>query len=205
MSTLENDLSALPDPTSITLLFKHGTTTTFLSVQPTQTFTSIKSLLLATLTSLNISTFPGTNIPLPSHFEDLELGITRERHNGRDPTKGWVSVDDPDAVTVVTQSRNTKKRGASTNEKGAAEKPIDLDLKDGNYVAYRLKKDIKDLVNDDDVDETMLDTSPGSMAWNVVVPSFPDDEEEEEENGMAQDDDDDMDIPIPVPGNSTLR
>lgn len=205
MSILENDLTALPDSTYLTLLFKHGTTTTLLSVQPTQSFTSIKSLLLATLTSLSITTFPGATTPLPSKFEDLDLGITRERHTGRDPSRGWVSVDDPEAVTVVTQSRGSKKRGASTNEKGAAEKPIDLDLKDGNYIAYRLKKDIKDLV-DEDVDENMSDAEQGRMAWNVVVPSFPEDEEVDEEPDMAQEDEDeDMDIPIPTPRNNIAR
>lgn len=112
-----------------------------------------------------------------------------------------MSVDDPETVSIVTQSRNTKKRAASVNEKGAANTPLELELKDGNYVAYRLKKDIRDLVNED-ADEEMLDGD--QMAWNVVVPTFQDDEEEE--NDVAQEDEDeDMDIPIPIPSNNIAR
>ena len=72
----------------------------------------------------------------------------------------------------------------------------DLDIKDGHYIAYRLKTDVEDLMDEDGSE---------AMSWNVVVPSFVDDEEEIGDEGDPADEDEMDDIETPVPRNAVAR
>lgn len=203
-----NDLVTLPTPAHLTLLFKHDKSTTLLSVLPSQSLDEVKTMLLAVLISRDIITFPGTSIPLPSDPQDLELGITRDRRDGRDASKGWVVAED--ARSATENSKSGKKKSASAKAGEPIETIGDLELKDGSYVAYKLKTNIGNLV-DEGVDEDMDMKGQEEMGWNVVVPSYDDEEEmaalveDNDAAGYDEDEDEDMDIPIPAPRNNIAR
>lgn len=203
-----NDIVTLPTPAHLTLLFKHDKSTTLLSVLPFQSLTEVKTMLLAVLISRDITTFPGTSIPLPSNPYDLELGITKDRRDGRDTSKGWIIAED--ARSATENSKSGKKKSTSAKAGEPIETIGDLELKDGSYVAYRLKTTIDDLV-DEGVDEDMDMKGQDEMGWNVVVPSYDDEEEVAATEGNDatgyedEDEDEDMDIPIPAPRNNIAR
>jgi len=195
LSMATPDLLSLPTPQHLTLLFKHGKSSTVLSVLPSQSLTEVKATLLEVLQSRDITHFPGTSEALPSQPTDLELGILADR---RDPGKGFVFAEDR---STLTQSTTSAKKKSTAKKEGPIETFADLDLKDGAWVAYRLKADALDLVDEEAED---MDVEPGVNAdpgWNVIIPSY----EDEEQDGAAGQVDDDMDIPIPKPRNAVAR
>lgn len=198
------ELATQPTPAHLTLLFKYDKSTTLISVLPSQTLAEVKSILLAVLRSRNISTFPGTSVLLPIKPDDLELGVTKDRRDGRDASKGWIVAED--ARSLNDGSKSSKKKSTSAK----SDEPIkiigDLDLKDGSYVAYRLKTSIDDLV-DEGVDEDMDLRGQDEMEWNVTVPSYDDEEDvgPTVEGNTYEDEDDEMDIAIPTPRNNIAR
>jgi len=169
-------LAALPTPDYITLLFKHHKSTTVLSVPPMQPFPQIKSLLLAALRSRNITTMPNSTIPLPTSPEDLELGVLADR---KDPSKGWVPMEIKEQEVADAKGGKRKLGGRKS---ALNESPLGAGLVDGSWVAYRIKParqekenethvEEKDVIEDVDIDE-----DPG---WDVVLPSFEEEEEGE--------------------------
>lgn len=193
---MSGSLAARPTPTDVTVLFKHGKSSTVLSLSPTTTFSVAKSLLLEVLETRGITTFPGTNVPLPANPDDLELAITKERRDPRDNSKGWVNIED--AQSIVSTSKAGKKKSAAT---GSIETIEDLDLKDGSYIAYRLLKTVDDLVGGQDQSD-----------WHVIVPTYDYEDEMMQDApplGKTQDDaddeDEDMDIPVPIPRNAVAK
>ncbi|KAK5081121.1 hypothetical protein LTR70_009354 [Exophiala xenobiotica] len=203
-----SDLTTLPTPTHLTLLFKHHKSTTVLSIHPTQTLHSAKTTLLHVLASRNLTTLPGSATPLPSDPSALELGILADR---RDPTKGFVYAEDRASI-AQTVSSSKKKTGAKSNQ-GPIETFADLELRDGAWVAYRLRTRVEvdadaDAVGDEapedmDVDVDVDVSGSLNQQWDVVVPSY--DEEEQEAADGSADMGDDMDIPIPKPRNAVAR
>ena len=210
MALSQPSLTTLPTPTHLTLLFKHHKSTTVLSVLPSQTLAEVKSLLLQVLQSRDLTTFPGTPIPLPSKADDLELAITRDRRDGRDASRGWVNVEDAQALAGATanhlKSGKSRKSSSKVESNGQVEIVADLELKDASYIAYRLKRSVESLV-DEDVDGSVVEG--GKDEWSVILPSYEEDEEGAvptvEHDGMEDDEDEDMDIPVPVPRNNITR
>ncbi|KAK5091640.1 hypothetical protein LTS08_005401 [Lithohypha guttulata] len=200
MSTLNLDTDTSFTPAHLTLFLKCGKSTIVLSVLPSQSLTEVKSSLLSILESLNTTNFPGTTTPLPSDPEDLELGITKERRTGRDASKGWINVEDASSFVAASNAK-AGKRKTTPAASGPIETIGDLELKDGSYIAYRLRRTVDDLM-DEDVEE--------EPAWNVVVPSYDDEEMEVDgavppADGRMEDEDDEEDIPVPVPRNNVAR
>lgn len=192
------DLAARPIPADITLLFRYGRSSTVLSLNPTNTIAEAKALLLAVLKNRGITTFPGTNTPLPANPDDLELAITKERRDPRDTSKGWINVEDVQSLALSSKAGKKK----SMTDTKSPETIADLELKDGTYVAYRQLKTVEDLVDGQDQSD-----------WHVIVPTYEDEDEEMEDAAPAtskmtedaDDEDEDMDIPIPVPRNAVAK
>lgn len=187
----------LPTPAHLTLLLKHGRSTTVLSALPDSPLSTLKQQLLQVLSSRNITHLPGTPTPLPTAPEDLELGILIDKH---EPHKGWVSTESLSSLNI---SKSSKKK-----TKGVVETVGDLELKDGGWIAYRIRG--PPIGGDDEDEEIEAVEDPG---WNVEIPSF-DDEEGHAEGGPFQgrdgedesgDGDEEMDIPIPTPRNAVAR
>lgn len=200
-----------PTPAHITVLLKHARSTTVLSVLPETSLTTLKSHLLQVLSERNITTLPGTNVPLPTEPSELELGVLLDRH---EPYKGWVYAED--RASLDTAAATSKSSGRKKN-KGLIETVGDLELKDGAWIAYRVRWAGSAAGGDDEDEKADLIGDPG---WNVEFPSF--DEEEPSGNGAFgggsdgfdadgrnegddEDEDHDMDIPTPVPRNAVAR
>lgn len=193
-----------PTPSHLTLLLKHARSTTVLSAVPDTPLSTLKQQLLQVLSARNISHLPGTLTPLPSSPSDLELGVLIDKH---EPQKGWVSTE---SMSALASSKNSKKK-----VKGAVETVGDLELKDGGWIAYRIRG--PPIGGDDEDEEIEAVEDPG---WNVEIPSFDDEEGHADggpfrgqedgydgEDGYDEDggDDEEMDIPIPVPRNAVAR
>lgn len=180
-----DDISTLPQPSHITLLLRHHKSTTLISVSPTQSFESIKDLLLAALKAREVSSLhnesdPTDPTPLPSSAADLEFGVLIDK---KDASKGWTLLT-PDLATAAASSG--KKKAASKS--GDVNSPAGAGLVDGSWLAYRVRKstqtegDDANIGEDGDVDIDM-EEDPG---WDVVLPSFEDEEEEAEEEDVVQ-------------------
>ncbi|KAH8592128.1 hypothetical protein B0O99DRAFT_518276, partial [Bisporella sp. PMI_857] len=86
------------DPTSWTLLFRHGRTTILLFASPLTPFTTLKSELLSTLRERYPSGLPNPSpapssratIALPPSPDDIVLGALHDEH---DREKGWRELD----------------------------------------------------------------------------------------------------------------
>lgn len=172
-----DDIATLPQPSHITLLLRHHKSTTLLSVSPIQSFESIKDLLLAALKARNISSLhndsdPADPTPLPSSAADLEFGVLIDK---KDASKGWTLL----TPELAAASSSTKKKPASKT--ADANSPAGAGLADGGWLAYRVRKapaaegDEAKLDENGDVDVEM-EEDPG---WDVVLPSFEDDEDAE--------------------------
>ena len=183
MTTLSiTDPSTLPSQSHITLLLKHHKSTTLLSVSPSQSFPEIKSLLLSALKSRGItslSTPNGEPLPLPSDPDDLGFGILAEK---KDPSKGWISLESIDSTKPSKKSPGRPKVPAGANTPDAA------GLGDGSIVAYRIRKPGKGKEREksvgDDEDEDLdvdVENDPG---WDVILPSFEDEDREMEAEKM---------------------
>ncbi|KIV97372.1 hypothetical protein PV10_01130 [Exophiala mesophila] len=165
-------LSLLPTSDSITLLFKHDKSTTLLSVLPATPLVEIKALLVAALRSRNITTFPNSPTSLPEDAEDLEFGILVDK---KDPSQGWVSLET--SGDDNSSKGNKKKTGGKGTTK--TQDPIGVGLTDGCWLAYRLKSTSPSKSQDHgDTEpastEVEIEEDPG---WNVVLPSFDDENE----------------------------
>lgn len=194
-----------PTPSHITLLLKHGRSTTVLSALPDTPLSTLKQQLLDVLSARNISHLPGSPTPLPSSPSDLELGVLIDKH---EPQKGWVLTE---SISALSSSKNSKKK-----VKGAVETVGDLEIKDGGWIAYRIRG--PPIGGEDDDGEEI--EAFEDLGWNVEIPSFDDEEGQggggpfrgqddgyDGEEGYDEDggDDEEMDIPIPVPRNAVAR
>lgn len=168
-----NGIAVEPTPEHLTLLLKHGKSTTALSILPDQEWTQVKAQLLEVLISLGKTAFPGTTIPLPSNPDQIELGILKDR---RDHTKGWESIESKQISEVKA---GKKKAGGKSPQ--SMNTPRDLALKDGAYIAYRLK-----VASDQEGDSEITineDVTAGS-SWDVMFPADEYDEEMEESSEL---------------------
>ncbi|KIW19252.1 hypothetical protein PV08_03546 [Exophiala spinifera] len=170
-------LAEMPTPEMITLLFKCHKSTTVLSVLPETPFSEIKNLLLAALRSRNVTTLPNTETPLPEDPEQLELGVLVDR---KDASKGWVPL-----LIKEQEFRGAKglKKKVGGETSVLNESPLGAGLNDGTWIAYRVKAQLKksedvDMAEADGASDLDLTEDPG---WDVVIPSFDDDDVNDEE------------------------
>jgi len=168
-----DNVSTLPQPSHITLLLRHHKSTTLLSVSPSQSFESIKTLLLSALKARNIASLrnssdPANPTPLPSSPDDLDFGVLSDK---KDHSKGWTLLT-PD----LTASSSAKKKSASSKA-ADADTPSGAGLVDGSWLAYRARKSSGDgdeakVDENGEVDVDMAE----DQGWDVVIPSFEEDE-----------------------------
>ncbi|KAJ9664150.1 hypothetical protein H2198_000368 [Neophaeococcomyces mojaviensis] len=161
------DIAALPTPEHLTLLFKHGKSTTVLSVLPSHRLSEVKAMLLTALQTRGISTFPGTGTLLPTKPDEIELAVLVDR---RDPHKGWVNAED--GISLAASKAGKKK---SSKPSGPISDVGDLELKDGAWIAYRLKTPDVDIVEEGSSPDIEMREDPG---WYVTIPSYDDEEED---------------------------
>lgn len=168
------ELGHPPSAETITLLFKCHKSTTLLSVHPTRPFTDIKVLLLAALKARGLSTLPGSSSPLPENAEDLEFGVLADK---KDASKGWIPLKIKERVVTGSKGGNKKVGG---NNSVMNESPLGASLTDGSLVAYRLKVSSKEMqVDEEDLDKGTPEVEmEDDGEWNVVLPTFDDDEVE---------------------------
>lgn len=181
--------STLPQPSHVTLLLRHHKSTTLISVSPTQSLTTIKTLLLAALKSRNItalhnSTDPSSPIPLPTDPTSIELAVLTDK---KDASKGWTLIT-PEYVAAAR-----KKAGSAAGKAADADTPAGVGLGEGSWVAYRVKrqqgkgKDVNGVEVDEDgnVDVDVDVEMEEEQGWDVVIPNFEEDGEEVAEVGDA--------------------
>ncbi|KAK5055231.1 hypothetical protein LTR84_012981 [Exophiala bonariae] len=171
---VSSELGRAPAPETLTLLFKCHKSTTLLSVQPTRPFADIKVLLLGALQARGLNTLPGSTLSLPENADDLEFGVLADK---KDASKGWVSLKVKEKVLIG--SRGGKKKVGGNNSV-INESPLAASLTDGSWVAYRLKAASKEMQGDE---EDLFDGTPevemeDDGEWDVVLPSFDDEDAE---------------------------
>lgn len=169
-----DDLAEMPTPDMITLLFKCHKSTTVLSVLPTKPISEIKALLLAALQSRNIENIPNSTTPLPNDPEEIEFGVPADK---KDASKGWVPLEIKEQEVTNTKGLKKKVGGKNSVLNGS---PLGAGLTDGSWVAYRVKpfqKETQDEETKDDAGtpDIGIEEDPG---WDVVIPSFEEDEAE---------------------------
>ena len=166
-------LTTLPDPTSLTLLFKFARHTVLLSVSPTQPFSTTKSLLLLALESREISHIGSA--PRPEDGEDLELAILVDR---KDVSKGWIALEVAERRRAEAAAKGVgKKKGVQQTRvggQGGEGTPEGLGLVDGAWIAVRVREDGKGGKRDGEDEDEFLEVD--EREWDVVVPSFEDEE-----------------------------
>ncbi|KAL9000986.1 MAG: hypothetical protein Q9169_000470 [Polycauliona sp. 2 TL-2023] len=140
-----------PSPQQLTLRFKCHKTTILLFVSPHDSFASIKSKLLDALKVANITQIQGQ--PLPTKSDDVLLGVLI---NLNDPGVGWTSLEIPE--------KDDKKGSKSSGVLNAS--PMGAGIKDGSMLAFKFRGD------DSDAD----DLDMGDSEWDVVMPTFDDEE-----------------------------
>jgi hypothetical protein len=180
-----DDITSLPEPSHITLLLRHHKSVTLISVSPNQSFDSIKQLLLSALQargipSLHNTSDPTAPTPLPSSPDYLDLGILIDK---KDPSKGWKPIT-PGVNATSSGKKKASNKSTDTNT------PDGLGLVDGSWLAYRVSADksgSSSKVDEDNDENNGMDvTLPDDPGWDVVIPSFEEEEEEEVEEETAE-------------------
>ena len=161
----EEDLVSLPTPEHITLLFKNHKQTVLLSVLPTTPFPEIKSLLLASLKSRNITSIDNTTIS--DDPEDVEFGVLRNKKN---PAEGWVPLE---IKEMEVGDAKGGKRKVGGKKSILNESPAGASLGYGSMLAFRFRTEAKKDARENEDDEMDIKDDPG---WNVILPSYDDEE-----------------------------
>ncbi|KAF3386523.1 hypothetical protein F1880_000556 [Penicillium rolfsii] len=146
---------AKADPRATTLLFKKHKTTVLLSLQSHEPLTAAKEKLLEALQSRNVTDVNGD--PVPSDPTLIELGVPVDRS---DLEKGWKLLQTDEAK-------------ATAGKKASSGTILAAGLASGHLVAFRFRKP-GDVPASDEVDGDIELNDPG---WDVVMPSFDDEEE----------------------------
>ncbi|KAJ5988775.1 hypothetical protein N7481_003985 [Penicillium waksmanii] len=153
-----------PDSRSVTILFKKNKTTILLSLQPHEQLQAVKRKVLQALKERDVREINGDIVP--DDPAEIEFGIPIDRS---DLEKGWTRLK------TNTSNEETGKNSGSA----LADTVLDADLGNGNWVAFRFGKDIKP--EETKEDETAMSLDLDDPGWDVVVPSFDDEEEGLEE------------------------
>jgi hypothetical protein len=177
MTDPDPSLTTPPEPTNITLLFKHHKSTTLLFASPTTPLSSIRQTLHAALESRGVD--------VPSSPEDIEFGIMKDpsvgKSIGTNQSPQWRLVgtemgEDTDSGKAAKKEKK-KGRPSSTNTgaaKNGEETPQSLGLGDGGIIAYRFRQ--KRTGRDEE--EGDMDVDVDDEEWDVVMPGFDDEYDE---------------------------
>jgi hypothetical protein len=150
------------DSRSCTLLFKKHKTTVLLSLQPHESLTSAKEKLLGALASRGLQDINGDAIPTDP--AEVELGVPVDKS---DLEKGWMRL----SSDIPGQDEDAAAKKTTAKSK-AAETLQAVGLQNGSPVAFRFRKPTEAAVGDE-FDADLELTDPG---WDVVIPSFDDEE-----------------------------
>jgi hypothetical protein len=121
--------------------------------------------LLAALQSRKITSVDGTSIP--DEPEDIEFGVLRNKKN---PAEGWVPLD---IKEMEVSDAKGGKRKVGGKKSVLNESPAGASLGDGSILAFRFRTKTKQDAPEDEEDEMQIEDDPG---WNVILPSYDDDE-----------------------------
>ncbi|KAL4980311.1 hypothetical protein BDW66DRAFT_124914 [Aspergillus desertorum] len=147
------------DPLSWTLLFKKHRTTVLLLLPPSQTVEATKTNLLEALRARGLKEINGD--PLPEDPTAIEFGVAVDKN---DLEKGWTSLEAPKTETDDASKQGPGKKATSLSLKAA-------ELNNGQSVAFRFRT--RGVPGSDNATDLDLE-DPG---WDVVTPSFDDEEE----------------------------
>ncbi|PGH01079.1 hypothetical protein AJ80_09062 [Polytolypa hystricis UAMH7299] len=147
-----------PDPSSWTLRFKNFNVTVLLLVSPVQPFSEIKETLLKALKVRNIAEIDGE--PVPDDPSEIEFGVPVDRNNLE---KGWKKLE---------LATHTGRKGAGGRRAVQISTPQGADLRDSQAVAFRFHKATPG-------EEDELDIDLDDPGWNVLIPTYEDEEEDE--------------------------
>ncbi|KAI9658964.1 MAG: hypothetical protein M1821_001924 [Bathelium mastoideum] len=153
-------------PLTWTVRFKHHQTTVLLHVDPTQSFSTIKSELLHALQESHANGVNG--IALPSSPEDILLA---RPNDAMDPSAGWTGIDDDAALADGDddgEERNQGKNKGKAKRKmgGAADCMQGAGFKNGACLAFKFK--------DGDSDDWVDVGGVREEKWDVLIPSYED-------------------------------
>ncbi|KAJ5698892.1 hypothetical protein N7462_000897 [Penicillium macrosclerotiorum] len=152
-----------PDPRSLTLLLKKHKTTVLLSLQPHEPLSSAKEKLLEALQSRELREINGDSIPTDPAL--IEFGVPVDRG---DLEKGWTRLQAD--TTDITNVANAPSKGKS---KIPSDTVMAAGLGNGHLVAFRFRNPGE--IPERDELEVGLDVE--DSGWDVVIPSFDDEEE----------------------------
>ncbi|EGE01594.1 hypothetical protein TEQG_00639 [Trichophyton equinum CBS 127.97] len=145
-----------------TLRLKNHNVTVLLLVSPVDAFDTIKATLLKALQIRGIKEINGK--PVPDDAADIELGVPLDRNNLE---KGWQPLAIPDGKTDKGAGKG-KSSVFNSSPQGA-------DLRDAQAIAFRFRKaSERSAVKDGDLEMDLDD--PG---WDVLIPSYDDEDEDE--------------------------
>ncbi|CAF9918684.1 MAG: hypothetical protein HETSPECPRED_003832 [Heterodermia speciosa] len=160
------------DPSQWTLRFKYHRTTIILLVAPTASFSTIKSSLLTSIRATGLTSIPPDPSPIPTSPDDVILGLPLDRN---ELDKGWIDLLIPEEDSTDTSGgqgagKGKKEKGTGVR-KGSVlnESPLGAGLRDGDVVAFRWRKERGE-----------------EGEWDVVIPSFDEEDEEYEAEEAAR-------------------
>lgn len=148
----------------MTLLFKKNKITILLSLQPHEQLDAVKQKVLQALKERDVREINGDAVP--DEPTEIEFGVPIDRS---DLDKGWTRLK-----PITAKNDNGKKSG-----KALADTILDSDLGNGNWVAFRFRK--AGPAEEIEQEETAMSLDLDDPGWDVVIPSFDDEEEEAEE------------------------
>lgn len=154
--------SSKSDSRSCTILFKKHKTTVLLSLQPHESLTSAKEKLLEALASRGLRDINGDAVPTDP--AEIELGVPVDKS---DLEKGWMRL----STDIPGQDDDAAARKTTARSK-AAETLQAAGLQNGALVAFRFRQPTEAAAGDE-LDTDLELTDPG---WDVVIPSFDDEE-----------------------------
>ncbi|KAI9699253.1 MAG: hypothetical protein M1820_007225 [Bogoriella megaspora] len=166
-----------PGPLTWTIRFKYNKATVLLHIDPTQSFSSIKTELLRALQ--NTHPYGINDQPLPSRPEDIQFA---KPNDAADPSSGWMSIEDDDFTATDGGDGLSDKKGKG---KGKAKKSNAIDsmqaagFKNGAVFAFKFREEGKGMDDDNDGLEVEEDT------WDVVIPRYEDSYDEMQEGDVG--------------------
>ncbi|RDW57566.1 uncharacterized protein DSM5745_11461 [Aspergillus mulundensis] len=147
-----------PDPLSWTLLFKKHRTTVLLLLPPSQTIEATKTKLVEALRARGLKDINGD--PIPEDPAEIEFGVAVDKN---DLEKGWTSLEASDTED------DAPKRGAG--KKAAALTLKVAEFNSGQSIAFRFRR------KSDIGSNNPSDLELGDPGWDVVLPTFEDEDE----------------------------
>ncbi|PWY91114.1 hypothetical protein BO70DRAFT_307675 [Aspergillus heteromorphus CBS 117.55] len=157
------------DPGHWTLLFKKHKTTVLLMLPPSETIATTKEALLKALQSRGLKDINGDIVP--EDPSEIEFGVAMDRN---DLEKGWIRLE---AEVPELDDSDTPKRGAAKKKAAGGLTLEAADIRNGQSIAFRFRESKgEDAAEGDEMADLGLDDA----GWDVVLPSFEDEEEEQD-------------------------